>query len=279
MHTEGVSHEEFLFAALFHDIGKVIVPREILNDIHNEDQLNAILLRIIHEGKYPEIQQRLGIENNETLALEDLINALKKAKIRPFRIVPVCEIYPIEANPHLFGAANEDEVEILKRKTLFDYLEVHEKASEEILMKTDRKIAAVIAGQHHNYGKEAMNQHTISTETLQICSTPDNCPLAQLLAMADISDSLRSPDRSYKKGVTKSELEILAELIFDANRGHLNKALVYLWISNKYPEHKATYENKTNLTDKEKVSEEESIQKIEAFFESLKENIDQYKEK
>ena len=279
MKTEGVNHEEFLRAAMFHDIGKVTVPREILNDKNDQSQLNTILLRMLHEGNYPEIQKRLGIENNESVTLEEIVAALEQVKLRPFHVVPVCEIYPTKDNPNLFGAASESEIEILKKRTLFDYLKVHEKASEEILASMGLEIEAVVAGQHHNYGKEEMNQYTISTETLQICSVPDNCPLAQLLAMADISDALRSPDRSYKKGDSKSELEILAELIFDANRDHLNKALVYLWISNKYPEHKATYENKTDLTQDQKDREEVSIQKIETFFESLRENIEQYRGK
>lgn len=262
--NEGVSHENFLLAALFHDMGKITIRNEILNDPTTKEEQAQIFIRMIRSGKYIALKEKIGLERSTEKSDEDILSALRQANLTPFHIVPVKEIYTPEKLQELFGSNWEEQ----SQRTLYNFIQSHESASRQILEKEGLNIPSVIAGQHHNYDNKPFNQYTLSTETLQICATPDNCPLSQLLALADISDALKS-NRSYKKEL--GEENILATLIQDAQRGHLNTAIVYLWVNHKYAQ----------LPQVEHSGMEDSTQQrdrdvIEKFLQSSRETISQY---
>lgn len=263
---EGVSLEQFLRAALFHDIGKVVIPREVLNNTFSDSDMNSILLRMVRDGRAQEVFDTIGGEHGEDFEDEDILARMNAAGYRAIDLVPIHEAFPQEQYPEL--------IEIIRQRgfsteqTLKSILQKHESESARIL--SDDEVVADLVGHHHNYSHERSNRR-ISIETLQMSARIDAFALIHLLAIADETDALRSA-RSYKDSF--SDLDILATLIQDAETGHLNKAIVYLWVSNKYPEYQVQ-KNPANLQGSS--LDTEKVRIIESFLSESKEAIDTYK--
>ncbi len=255
---EGVNLEQFLNAALFHDIGKVTVPREILNNSLTGYDMGCILMRMMREGKCQELFDEIGIEytpgtDDENAALKNL----HKKGFRSIEIVPLSEVFPETEYPNLLQ--DFESRGFSKQQSLKSVLDTHEMQSAEIL-KNDT-IVAELAGHHHNY-KEEPSKLTLSiaairaniqmteiddldTEMTEI-DDPQTYDIAMmhLITIADITDALRDTTRPYKGGKKFSEPEIFVNLIRTVGQAEYGEGFVHLWISNKYPAYKESLQNK-----------------------------------
>lgn len=227
--SEGVSLNQFLRAALFHDIGKVGIPREVLNNAFTESDIDTVLLRMTHDGRAQNIFQRIGCERINDSSDKNILQALHSAGYRSVDLVPIEEAFPQDQYPELIEAI--DTRGFSKKQTLKDIIQQHELMSANILCADE--VVADLVGHHHNYRHERSTRR-ISIDTLKMSTKIDEFAIIHLLTIADKTDALRST-RSYKEGF--SELDIFDELIHDATIGRLNQAAVYLWVSNRYPEY------------------------------------------
>ena len=260
---EGVSLHQFLRAALFHDIGKVAIPREVINNDFTDSDMDALLLRMAHNGRAGEIFSLIGCEHDRDFRDEDVLAKMHSAGYRAVDLVPIDEAFPQDQYPEIINAI--DARGFSRKQTLKSIIQHHESETANIL--GDDTVVADLAGHHHNYAHER-SKRRISIDTLKMSTKIDEFALMHLLTIADETDALRSA-RSYKEGL--SDLDILAELIHDAETGHLNKAIVYLWISNEYPEYQA---KKDPVNPQESEHDTEKIRIIESFLAESKEAID-----
>lgn len=205
-----VSLEQFLRAALFHDIGKVIIPREILHNALDDEE---VLVRMLPEGTLTDKEE----------GKKAILQMLYANGIRPIDITPIKEIFPEEKYAELL--CDLEKRGFSEKSTLKDVIRMHEPESKRILTSLGYKTEGELAGRHHNYEKE-VHRHAmdISGHTIGV---------ADLIRIADVTDALRCA-RWYKKPL--SELEVLFILAQDAEIGKVDPYVAYLWIRDQYEE-------------------------------------------
>lgn len=231
-----VRTEQFLRAALFHDIGKVIIPREVL---HNSLDDEEVLLKMFPED---------GLQEKSSEHKKALLQSLYKKGIRPIDVVPLREIFSDENTEVLCDLEKRG---FHNGATLKDVIRTHEPESERILSLLGYEIESEIAGRHHNYAKES-HPHILRDSSHEIA-------VADILRLADVTDALQSA-RWYKKPL--STIEILFVLANDADIGKIDSFLSTLWIRVRYNDLKHSPEWK-NIVDNPARAEE--LRFIESF--------------
>jgi hypothetical protein len=209
--SSGVSLEQFLRAALFHDIGKVLIPREVLHNALDDEE---VLVKMFPEEKI----EKQG-EYEKRIILKDLYGN----GIRPIDVVPLKELFTGEKYTELL--CRLEKRGFSETATLKDVLRTHEPESERILASFGYKIEGRLAGTHHNYRKETP-VHFIKT-------VYGNFAIADLIRIVDVTDALQSA-RWYKRPL--SELEVLFILADDAKHERIDPFIASLWINNQYTE-------------------------------------------
>ncbi|MBI2120484.1 MAG: HD domain-containing protein [Parcubacteria group bacterium] len=206
-----VSREQFLRAALFHDIGKVIIPRKVLRNTLDDEE---VLVKMFPEDNFA------GKEAHEKKAI---LQTLYANGIRPIDVVPLNEVFAGEQYAELL--CHLEKRGFSKTATLKDVIRMHEPESKRILALWGYETEGELAGHHHNYGKEGY-QHVVSVPGMTF-------GVADLIRIADVTDALQS-GRWYKRPF--SELDVLFILTKDAEAGKVNPRLAYLWVSDRYRE-------------------------------------------
>lgn len=236
--SAGVSLEQFLRAALFHDIGKVIIPREILHNALDDEE---VLVKMFPEE---------NLEKKEEHVRKMMLQAMYDNGIRPIDVVPLKEIFTGEKYTALLSdLANRG---FSETATLKDVIRMHEPEGARILCSLGYETEGGLAGSHHNYKKE-IHQYLIHARDMVF-------GVADLIRIADVTDALRSA-RWYKKPL--SELEVLFVLTKDAEAGKIDSRLAYLWVGGQYREFK---KGKDALVVNEEEKREE-MHAIEVFLE------------
>ncbi len=227
LEEEGVSEQDFLHAALFHDIGKTIVPLEVLNNPITKEEFNELFCSHVTTCD-SEWLHDIGItpENDS----EDMLNQLYEKHKRPIDVLPL----KVVISPEKFLQLQQSfpYIEINDDTTMRDIIELHESESERILIAAGLEIAGIIAGQHHNYAGRPLI-YPRATSALRISRTATRKKVASAIQIIDVSDAIRNA-RSYKESQT--EFTVLEELIANTKAGKLDSKLAYAWI-------KAEYEN------------------------------------
>jgi hypothetical protein len=231
----GVFLEQFLRAALFHDIGKIIIPRDILRNTLDDEE---VLVKM-----FPD--QNLEKNNHTTKAI---LQTFSEKGIRPIDIVPVKEIFQKEKYTELFCSLKQHGFP--ETATLKDIIRLHEPESKRILESLGCQVEAELAGYHHNYKNE---KHTYILRVLGM-----SFGLADLIRIADVTDALRSV-RWYKKPL--SDIDVLFFLAKDAEAGKINSHVAYLWIKDQYEKLRVG----GHKEDPVLWSEKEEIQGVESF--------------
>ncbi|MBP9751974.1 MAG: hypothetical protein KBD19_03895 [Candidatus Moranbacteria bacterium] len=195
---ESVSKEDLFRAAIFHDIGKTSIPKEILLDTTTEEEWMILAKSLLQPRQYEDILQML--DENPHLRHKDLV---------PFSY-----------------AIPEDIAESLRDRGIDPDLPLgviigkHASISGNILRSYGFPIAAEIAESHHDRPLRGL-QHPVSISSLRA---------GWILRAADIFDAVRSP-RSYKN---ESPLErALFVIEKEADRGFIDQKLADLWISDE----------------------------------------------
>lgn len=233
-----VSVQQFLRAALFHDIGKVIIPREVLHNTLDDEE---VLVRMFPEE---------NLEEKEEYAKKKILETLYAKGIRPIDVVPLKEIFTGEKYSELL--CDLEKRGFSETATLKDVIRMHEPEGRRILLSLGYSTEAELAGAHHNYQKET-HQHIVD-----IFGT--TCGVSDLIRLADVTDALRSA-RWYKKPL--SEIEVLFVLVKDVEVGKINKELAYLWVKDQY----AAFQEKKSPSEETPAFEEEVLA-IEEFLRS-----------
>jgi hypothetical protein len=240
----GVSREQFLRAALFHDIGKVIIPREILHNALDDEE---VLVKMFPEENFEKEGER---------AAKIILQTLYANGIRPIDVVPLKEIFTGEKYLELLH--NLKKRGFSEAATLKDVIRMHEPEGKRILLSCGYETEAELAGSHHNYEKEA-HRHIMNIAGRII-------GVSDIIRIADVTDALRSA-RWYKKPL--SDLDVLFVLVQDAEAGKIDPLLTYLWVKDQYLE---LQKNHASLAVKREMKEEEACV-IEMFLEKETTNI------
>jgi hypothetical protein len=222
---ENVSLEEFYRACLFHDIGKVEVPRAVIRHRMDESHILECLHHVYH-SLYSEhkIPGWLGLGEDATDAEIDDALAHQHA-LRCVHLVPAREALSPEdlAEVKRFGYTGEE--------TLMDIIKTHEAHSGMILASAGERVEALLAAHHHNYGSEKLEK-PFAVGVLHM-----SVDLADLLHIADVTQAL-SAERAYKKGFSMPKvMRIIAE---HAEHGKVSLLAAYLWLSDELRDYEAT---------------------------------------
>ncbi len=219
--NEGVELDVFYRACLFHDIGKVNIPKFILNNSIKEGEWNNILCNLVNysdDNAFKKaIRDILALESSEDINTDELKSALDKKHMRAMWFVPVSEVLSDDELDKLssLGFSEED--------SLRDIIQMHEEMSENILKNAGLFMEAKLAGMHHNYKQKPTDDLSASVESLSI-----SVNLADILQLADIQEALQSGNRVYLDGFKTSD--VLVELIKRVEGGYVDGYITYLWV-------------------------------------------------
>ena len=226
--------EIFYRACLFHDIGKISIPKLILKNSLNDKDWALRFYKSIKKQKNKicfTTKKYLKIHNifhfTDKLAYaespDEILKILKTKKIRPVQVVP------------LKHGISKGELRRLKKEynissdvTLSDVVRLHEKESFNVLYNLGYKKEAFIAGSHgdggHKSDKNIFKTHSVTKTDSGMSDIID------LIYLADVQEALGS-DRYYHKAFTK--LKIMSILITDVESGIIDKSLACLWVGNE----------------------------------------------
>ncbi len=225
----------FYRACLFHDVGKITIPKFILKNSLTDKDWALRLYRAMKKQKnklcfttkkylkkYNIFMLADKIANADSPS--EILDILKSNKLRPVQIIPL-----------KYGISKR-ELKRLKRDyrfesdvSLTDLMQVHEKESYNILNSLGYRKEAVIAGNHGNGGQLGLGSKSKAYSSIRMGSRMSD--IVDLIYLADVQDSLGN-DRYYHKSFTK--LKILAFLVSDTRRGVIDKTVSCLWIKDEY---------------------------------------------
>lgn len=217
LEREGVSSEQFLRAALFHDVGKVIIPREILLDHRSDEDLAPVIFPEKHFHTVGDIEEKKAA-----------LRVLYEKGLRPIDLAPLSILFPGGKGEEIMHKLEERGFS--KMATERDVLQKHESESGRILTHEGCTLEGVLAGHHHNYKKEK-TPYVMNVSMLHMSAETVGLGMADLIHMADVTDAIRSK-RSYKESM--SDMEVLYVIAHDAKNGKIDPFTAYVWVSNQY---------------------------------------------
>lgn len=181
--------EELYTAALFHDIGKTAIPREVLHDTHSRREWAKRANEWSVANDHTQYFDAEKIEALDDVQLDAYFMQLRSIDgTDPLDIIPIREIFSPEILKELEQHA------ISPYDTFRKVLEYHERATGAILSLKRMFVASDIASHHHNYDGSPIHSERYPTE---ISAVRLGFELSLLRSM-DVYDALTSGDRSYK---------------------------------------------------------------------------------
>ena len=233
--------EELVMAAMLHDVGKLIIPLEILNKgtrfegLIDNMQMRYDLIKSTIENKYLKHEIDSREYNNENIFIDNtkaFISRIDKASFLTDEDIAYIDILKKKKYNTPYGELkilddHEAECAMIKKGTLTDNerkeIEKHVVYTAEILneIKFGRKYTKVkdIASKHHEYLNGTGYPNHIKNNELS--------NLTRMITIVDIYESLISTDRPYKKPMpTAKALSILKEM---ASEGKLDESLVNIF--------------------------------------------------
>ncbi len=222
---DGISLEQFYRACLFHDIGKVEIPRLVIQHEMGDGAMLGCLHRVYHDLYVSQkIPKSLGLTENPTNAA--LTEALEIHRVRPIYLVPAREVLSEEGLTELkcFGFSGDE--------TLMAIIMEHERVSGNILKAAGFPIEAELAAHHHNYNREPL-QYPTAIDALHI-----SVDFADILHMADVTEAVSSLGRKYRK--VFSMPKTMRTIVEHVEDGKISPFMAYLWLTDELRK----YENK-----------------------------------
>lgn len=216
--NDGLTIEQFQRSCLFHDIGKIVIPKFLLDSHYTDENWAQAFVQLSKRKAHSLIRKhRINIPKN---LLDDpgaLMEYMIRNRIRGARFVPIGTLFSKKQIKVL------DKMGFSPEMSLIDIMQKHEKESEKILNFMGYATEAKIAGAHHNY-KTANRPLPIVPAKASIQN--DNIA-ADIIHLADIQEALRS-NRPYLS--QRPLLKTLAFMVDDAKRGLVSPLVTYLWI-------------------------------------------------
>ena len=215
---EGILPEQFWRACLFHDIGKVVIPKFLLNSNYTDENWAQAFIQLSKRKAFSLMKKyAINIPHELMDDPETLMEHMIRNRIRGARFVPIKTLF------------SKKQIKLLESKkfsanmSLIDIMQKHEKESEKILDFMGYPVEAKIAGLHHNYQVANLN----IKKNICSCSVNDKNLASDIIHLADIQEALRS-NRPYLS--QRPVLKTLAFMVDDAKRGLVNCFVTYLWI-------------------------------------------------
>jgi hypothetical protein len=240
MLKEGIKNEVgdisiFYRACLFHDIGKITIPKLILKNSLGDKDWSLCFYKIIkkQKNKINFATKRYFKKHSifhfvDKIAYADspneILKILKTKKLRPVQVIPL-----------KYGISKK-ELKRLKKEygiegdvTLMEVMSLHKKESYNILYNLGYKKEALIAGSHGVGGQGENINISKAYSSIRIGSRMSD--IVDLIHLADVQEALGS-DRYYHKSFTK--LKIISVLVSDVERGIIDKSVAYIWIGDEF---------------------------------------------
>lgn len=251
----------FYRACLFHDIGKITIPKFILrNSLTDKDWALSFYKSIRKQKNKISFSTKRYLKKHSIFHFvdkiayaespNDILKILKSKRLRPVQVIPL-----------KYGISKK-ELKRLKKDydlegdfTLFELMNMHEKESYNILNNLAYKKEALIAGSHGRGGKSNLGNISNAHSSIRIGSRMSD--IVDLIYMADVQDALGN-DRYYHKSFTK--LKILSFLVMDIKNELLDAPISFLWIEDEF----------------EKLKKEKDFQEM---LKKIKTNKDEFNEK
>ena len=229
---------QLVMSALLHDIGKLVIPKSVMNkSTRLGDRLETVMSRLREIKLRAEIdflKKRITESEFKTISarVNDCAEFIPEVNFAGFldekmtaRLDEIFDFsYNINGEIIKFFTEEEKELLKIKRGTLSEserkIMESHALMTEEILKKvhfnSSFKNAGKWASQHH----ECLN----GTGYPYGLTAADLCLEVRILAVSDICDALLATDRPYKKPLPKEKaFEIMREM---ADNGKIERRLV-----------------------------------------------------
>lgn len=220
---EGVELAQLYRSCLFHDIGKLAIPELILNN-KTTDYNWVIGFMMLSEEQQDEllVQNSIIVPDAIRNDPEKMADFFAEKRIRAVKFVPIKAILREDEKQELikFGINLEDSLGTIMR--------IHEKKSEEILLKLGYTTEALLAGNHHNYkhtDKKSAGK-PVSLSAVHISGEISS----NIIHLADVQQALNG-DRSYH--LKQPALRIMAFLIDDAENGIISPTITARWIDDE----------------------------------------------
>lgn len=232
---EGVTIEQFLWAGLAHDSGKMAIPKFIL-DSKTTDREWAVGLAMLDDNEKDELfikifdDKGFVIPDDAKHDPEKLAEILEEKRIRAVEYVPIKTILTSDQVEEISKIGLDSNLPLKK------IMGIHEKKSEEILKTLGFVIEAMLAGHHHNcsYIDKKLGEKPASLSALHIGIEISST----IIHLADVQHAM-SGDRSYHHKQPK--LRILAFLVDDAEKGKIHPQITALWLKNELSKMSSAY--------------------------------------
>jgi hypothetical protein len=229
---EGVTKEQFLRAALHHDIGKLDVPHSVLTNFITDGQWKHVISENIGSGD-PDLTEKLsdyfGVDMKDLYqssgsreGFENAIDELmKKEGCRPKDFVPIRYAVSKEITEELFKKGYPLD------STLADIIHPHEEKTGIILRKEGLFTEAELSEKHHNYKKTDIYQDTDINRPITIGTLRLSICFADIIHLVDFEEAVRAK-RVYKEAC--GPFEAWSAICEIAEQGKVTKEAAYLWI-------------------------------------------------
>lgn len=224
----GVTLETFYRACLFHDIGKVEVPRSLLNNNQNEETCAHAICIKLRGIKDPtqelanilqEDISRIASRGTNPEDVETIRQRLEEKRIRAHDLPTDYLLDEKDMVQVRVLLAKYPELALTEHSPLSHLIGIHEFVSERILREAGMEKAGVLAGSHHTKREGQETDHEIARESIRVLAL-----LADILSASDIIQALESK-RPYKEAYTL--LKTLATFIDEARQRQISVPITH----------------------------------------------------
>lgn len=217
---ELVSPEEFFRACLLHDVGKVEIPRFVIDHPMNDSVMDLYLRDLLFEEHDPHVAERVERAGGAPLPGNPAVISeyLREHHLRAVHFVPARFVLSLEELTELEARGFNGDL------PLMDIIKEHELHSRQILAAEGLRVESELAGAHHNYHKEGMH-YPIALSALHT-----SVDVAELLHIADVEQAL-SARRSYKEGFSMPR--VLRIIMEETQMGRIDPEAAYLWVDDE----------------------------------------------
>ena len=244
------SLKELFTAALFHDIGKTIIPKTILHDDHSRREWAKRANEwATDQGTDPHFDPEKIVTLDDTELDHYFMEAHHERGADPLDIVPIGEIFDPETIQRLAESG------ISTGSTFREVLKYHERATKAILRRAGMYVASDIASHHHDYDGSPIRLERYPTEVSALRLSFE----LSILRSMDVYDALTSSDREYLKK-SYHPLIALEILIKDAEAEFTEPELTRRVVRDLY-QHVETTGKHTPKTE----AESRALEKVLAF--------------